>query len=311
MKKIFWSVHTMKRIFLGLIFGLFFAILSGVVTTVWAQADSNSYPVLSTDLDCQGCHPAFVATWENSAHAQAMSNMVFLNAWHERQDEKECLVCHTTGYDPASNTWLVEGVSCQACHSPLTENHPKEPMPSDRSSELCGNCHTETVIAWQTSKHQNTGLSCIDCHGQHSTSLKAEDATSLCTNCHTEATTDYIHTSHSTDDASCADCHLELTNAQTGEGHAARNHTFNVKFGTCNACHNLDATAQQINAVAEKPLDAMAAVATLGVSLDPDPISPIYFVLLSALIGTAFGLILAPWIERWFRKMQLEVKVEK
>ena len=55
----------------------------------------------------------------------------------------------------------------------------------------------------------------------------------------------------------------------------------------------------------------MAAVATLGVNIDPEPVSPIYFALLSALIGMAFGLILAPWIERWFRKMQLEVKVEK
>lgn len=296
-----------------LIFGFIFAIPFGLATAAWAQAEPNAYPGTSTDLDCQGCHPAFVATWENSAHAQAMSDMVFINAWHERQDEKECLTCHTTGYDPASNTWLIEGVSCEACHSPLTKNHPQEPMPTDRSSELCGNCHTETLIAWQTSKHQNTELSCIDCHGQHSTSLKAENATSLCKNCHADATTDYIHTSHSANDASCADCHLELTNAQKGEGHAARDHTFNVKFTTCNACHAqsiLNATTEQIHVAADTPPDAMAAVETLGVSLDPAPVRPIYFALLSALIGMAFGLVLAPWIERWYRKMNLDIKVE-
>jgi len=63
--------------------------------------------------------------------------------------------------------------------------------------------------------------------------------------------------------------------------------------------------------MSDVPPDAMAAVATLGVSLEPDPVSPIYFVILSTLIGLAFGLVLAPWIERWFRKIDLEIKVDK
>jgi hypothetical protein len=40
-----------------------------------------------------------------------------------------------------------------------------------------------------------------------------------------------------------------------------------------------------------------------GVSLDPEPVSPIYYALLSALIGMAFGLLVAPWIERWYRRL--------
>jgi len=291
--------------------GLAFAILFGLTTAAWTQANPGLDSSSSTELDCQKCHPAFVATWENSAHGHALSNSVFADALHEQQDQTTCLPCHTTGYDPDSNTWLEEEITCQACHSPLTENHPLEPMSNDRSSELCGNCHIETLSAWQNSKHKDTGLSCIVCHGQHSTKLKAEDATSLCETCHVEIKGDYIHASHSTDEASCADCHLELTNATKGEGHAARDHSFYVKFSTCNACHMLDATVEQISAVAKNPPDAMAAVATLGVSFEPDPVNPIYFALLSALIGMAFGLVLAPWIERWFRKIRLEVKVEQ
>lgn len=49
--------------------------------------------------------------------------------------------------------------------------------------------------------------------------------------------------------------------------------------------------------------DAMSAVETAGVSLEPEPVSPVYFILLAALMGMAFGLVLAPWIERWYRRM--------
>jgi hypothetical protein len=49
--------------------------------------------------------------------------------------------------------------------------------------------------------------------------------------------------------------------------------------------------------------DALSAVETAGVSLEPDPVSPMYFILLAALIGMAFGLLVAPWIERWYRRL--------
>jgi len=301
----------MKNRLIRFTFGLGFAILFGLATAALVQAEPRMDSSNSTDLDCQSCHPAFVATWENSAHGNAMSNTEFVDAWQEQEDDRDCFICHTTGYDPATHTWQDYGITCEACHNPITENHPLEPMSGDRSSELCGNCHIETLSAWQNSKHQNTGLACIDCHGQHSTALKADDATALCANCHVETASDFIHTSHNSEEASCADCHLELIIAQDGEWHEARDHSFFVKFNTCKACHNLSAAAEEINVMSDVPPDAMAAVATLGVSLEPDPVSPIYFVILSTLIGLAFGLVLAPWIERWFRKIDLEIKVDK
>ncbi len=301
----------MKKRLIRFNFGLGFAILFGLATAAWARAEPRLDSSNSKDLDCQSCHPAFVATWENSAHGSAMSNTVFIDVWQEHEDDRDCFTCHTTGYDPASHTWQDYGITCEACHSPLNENHPLEPMSSDRSSKLCGTCHIETLSAWQNSKHQNTGLSCIDCHGQHSTILKADDATALCANCHVETAKDFIHTSHSAEEASCADCHLELINGQEDEWHDARDHSFFVKFNTCKACHDLGATATEIKAVAEVEPDAMAAVATLGVSLEPDPVSPINFIILSALIGMGFGLVMLPWIERLFRKINLEIKVKK
>jgi hypothetical protein len=49
--------------------------------------------------------------------------------------------------------------------------------------------------------------------------------------------------------------------------------------------------------------DALSAVESAGVSLEPDPVSPMYFILLAALIGMAFGLLIAPWIERWYHRL--------
>ena len=56
--------------------------------------------------------------------------------------------------------------------------------------------------------------------------------------------------------------------------------------------------------------DALAAVESAGVSLEPDPVSPMYFILLAALIGMAFGLLVAPWIERWYHRLT-DIRVDK
>ncbi len=291
--------------------GLLFSIPFGLIPFAWVQANPTMDVVSSEELDCQSCHPAFVATWGNSSHSSAKSSTNFLESLKDVEDNRECFDCHTTGYDPITNTWHDYGITCEACHSPLTENHPLEPMTSDRDSELCGECHIETENAWNTSMHKDTGLSCIDCHGQHSTNLKAEDATALCENCHVETASDFIHTSHSIEEASCADCHLELTSTSPDEQHAARDHSFFVKFGTCKECHESRENAVEITSVTEDHPDAMAAVASLGVSMEPNAVSPIYFSMLAALIGMASGLVLAPWIERWFKKINADIKVEK
>jgi len=83
---------------------------------------------------------------ELSHHGQAMTDPAFITAWEERGQPQECLPCHTTGYDKDSGTWAADGIVCEACHAPLATNHPEQPMPTDRSVNLCGTCHQETVF---------------------------------------------------------------------------------------------------------------------------------------------------------------------
>ncbi|MGD2156301.1 MAG: cytochrome c3 family protein [Anaerolineales bacterium] len=296
----------MKKTIFRLMIGLLFALPFGMVTVAWAQTEPP--PPSDGELNCQECHPAFVNSWQNSSHGQATTDPAFEEAWLAQGEPQECLPCHTTGYDFASNSWEKDGIACEACHSPYPSNHPLQPMPSDRSSALCGECHTETYFEWQVSGHRETNLDCVDCHGQHSTTLKAEDASALCASCHRERASNFAHTAHSQEGLSCADCHLDILDSELGEGHAMRDHSFNVKLSTCNACHEYHmhdpATVHTDQGEPEQPeaVELVSAEAA-GVSLDPEPVSPIYYALLSALIGMAFGLLVAPWIERWYRRL--------
>jgi hypothetical protein len=50
--------------------------------------------------------------------------------------------------------------------------------------------------------------------------------------------------------------------------------------------------------------DSMSAVEALAVTPNPVPVSPVGFTTLSGLVGLAFGVILAPYIERFNRRRQ-------
>lgn len=72
---------------------------------------------------------------------------------------KECLGCHTVGYDPSSGKWKEMGVGCEACHGPGSEHekavlsnapldairkamlNPEELKPQ-RAGMICGQCHS-------------------------------------------------------------------------------------------------------------------------------------------------------------------------
>lgn len=67
---------------------------------------------------------------------------------------KECIACHTSGYDVTAGEWKDEGVTCEACHGPganhakssteqkkATAFNPKS-QPPDRRAMICGRCHS-------------------------------------------------------------------------------------------------------------------------------------------------------------------------
>ena len=90
-----------ERLLIALIFALFAAGL----TLVIASAQSGIAPPVQTSPDCATCHTEFQATWQDGAHGKAGSNPIFVTEWNSQGNPGACLVCHMTGYDPATATY--------------------------------------------------------------------------------------------------------------------------------------------------------------------------------------------------------------
>jgi hypothetical protein len=294
-----------KRMLVRLGYGLLFAIPLMILTFAMAKAETPQQDVPPNSVDCSLCHASFTTAWEESSHAHAGVNPLFLEALEAVENPAQCMGCHVTGYDAASHTWTSDAITCQACHDTENTNHPMEPMAAERSAKLCGACHQETMFEWQISAHRESGLDCVGCHDPHATDLKKENEAMQCAACHRTRASNFAHSEHSQSGLTCTSCHLAELRSHAGEGHARLDHSFNVRLSTCNSCH-----AYQMHDPVEvhperslpNPVDAMAAVETLPVTPDPMPVSPVGFATLSGFFGLALGAILAPWIERRIKK---------
>ncbi len=255
--------------------------------------------------DCRKCHQSIYTIWEESAHGRGLScGQCHLanDENHARQGHgaqggaKECMACHTTGYDPIADTWEEDNIHCIACHAPVQINHPNMPMPTNRSEELCGQCHIQARFEWQNSQHGRAGVACISCHSQHRTSLKSDSVIDQCASCHHTFTDGFSHSTHNSEGLSCADCHLAPIEGPVGEGSAKRDHTFDVDVSVCVSCHmnglhdDGQATIVAITFQNNKriPLNAMSSSVNAEVSEQPPEINPFGVM---ALIGICLGVI--------------------
>ncbi len=305
-----------------LLIALIFALLAAGVTLLVASAQDSTVSTTQFTQDCAVCHTEFATTWQSGAHGQAARDPVFVEEWTTQGKPGACLVCHTTGYDPATATYEAEGVTCVACHGPAPTDHPKSPMPVNRTTDLCGQCHSDTRFGWQdwkVSTHYQRGMDCATCHDPHSAALKTvpgtdaeksttDEVSQLCINCHKESSMDFPYTAHHQRGVSCVDCHVNhLENAER-TAHTVPDHSFNASLQSCNTCH-----ADQMHSPTEAiggtevsgpiPAEPTADMKLASVSPEPDPASPVGFSVLAGMIGLAGGMVLAPWLERWYHRL--------
>ncbi len=164
-------------------------------------------------------------------------------AYHtgEENETADCGQCHTTGYRPTGHqdelagivgTWEFEGVQCENCHGPGSR-HAEDPygvhMVSDRSSQLCGECHSRGNPALiqasdgfelhnqqfndlYNSKH--FAISCVTCHDPHASALYGDEVVNptqgisqVCEACHWPNLYQNNAKHFSVD---CTDCHMPL-----------------------------------------------------------------------------------------------------
>ncbi len=307
-------------------FSLMFALLLAGLTLIIGQAKSdrvgaaqNTAPA-QQQLECSVCHPKFQDSWLMGAHGQAISDPIFELAWTAQGKPGACLVCHVTGYDPATATWQEDGVACEACHSPVPDEHSvnpaTNPVPVDRSPNLCGHCHSDARFGWeewQTSAHYQRNMACTVCHDAHAPGLKTifsetgkgQDASALCINCHSEVSMNFSYSKHHQAGISCVDCHLRHFEENGAEEvHTMPDHSFKASLATCNACHlnQMHASTETVAVpAAETPVPELAIGKSLAEA--PSPVSPFGFAGLAGLLGLAGGMVLSPWLEKFYRRL--------
>lgn len=189
---------------------------------------------------CAECHPDVTHDWQGGPHDLAFSNEHFHESWLRLDSDTACLDCHTTGFSPATGTFAAEGVTCEACHGEVTEDHPPAPVDLNRANEVCGSCHTVTQAEFRASMHADAGLECTSCHYAHTNGLRMENELQQCLNCHADELDGFVaHEVHIQNDVSCRDCHGYVTPGHPipDDGLAPTGHDFQENITACLHCH--------------------------------------------------------------------------
>lgn len=298
------------RIFISLLV----AVIFGGITYFAVLAQPAEVPVAQNGDDCYRCHRDLYSSWHTSAHGQALEDEYFQERWSLQDQSEDCLVCHTTGFDPGTGAWESDGISCSNCHDPIPDDHPESLVPINRSSTLCESCHSDAIHEWKTSTHRQVGLTCVDCHSQHTATLKAADVGLLCVSCHHDIPETYSHIIHNDQNLSCPDCHLEsLPGAAVEErGYSAKDHNFQPKITGCDDCHEYRLNEALSDSGAGTSLgvdyhDMLDEMAVAGISIEPEPVNPLSFAIVSAMVGLVVGLLLSPWIQERYRRFDFVI----
>ncbi len=266
----------MKKVVSRLIYGLLFALPLMLMTYAIANAgsvsSSQAQGVEPPRLSCPTCHQDFDKNFQGSTHQK------------------------------------VAQMNCLSCHNQVPSDHPKEPVPLDKTGQTCATCHATWYYEWQTSGHRDLGMSCTSCHDPHIAGIKAATPVEQCATCHQEMVQDFAHSSHATKGLTCIDCHMPEDKNPNNPINPRHDHSFKVNISTCNKCHSQDVHSainlihdNTTDAAAVQTSDALSSAQTLTVSNSPQPVNPLGFATLSGVFGLAAGAILAPWLEHLLR----------
>lgn len=187
---------------------------------------------------CRECHEDIYQAWSHTSHANALFDPIVRAYMQTIEEPGECFACHTTGYDTNSGQFVLAGVTCEACHGPYRPEHPQESMAIATSPDFCGGCHATTKSEWQTSRHGQVGVICLDCHEVHTQQTRTDSVEQvLCARCHESEIQTAIHQEHAQADIHCTACHLNRPDAIPVNGDGATGHSFVATTESCTSCH--------------------------------------------------------------------------
>lgn len=239
------QIRGLKRI---VALGALSAAIAGIILAVSLTTRHNALlgrPIVTAaeseyrgSTACATCHTQEYEAWVGTEHALASSKESFRVTWFNRGEDRSCLQCHTTGYDPQSSEAALEGVSCEECHGAYSPAHPPSVMVLTEEARACGECHWTTYNEWQVSVHAQQSVTCTGCHAVHSQSHTMPDGRLPCASCHAERYEDFAHATHAEVGADCETCHMHTPPGQSMiEGRVSTGHTFTVSADACASCH--------------------------------------------------------------------------
>jgi hypothetical protein len=120
---------------------------------------------------------------------------------------------------------------------------------------------------------------------------------------------EFPYTKHHQEGVSCIDCHLDHLQREEYPPHTVPDHSFNASLNTCNTCHaeQMHASAEAVSTgggdvIANANVPVQLPVVEVAVTPEPTPVSPMGYAGLAALLGLAGGIVLAPWLEKFYRR---------
>jgi hypothetical protein len=219
---------------------------------------------------CGTCHRDIYAMWRSSAHAIAMEDVTFVDAYRdmERQDAvtaRLCISCHAPLAAVAGDATLVrqstwDGVSCDACHSlvsvelaPGGARQVFDPGPVKR-----GPIHDATSMGHETaySALHGAALLCAGCH-----EFQNAEGTPLIT-----TFSEWKESAASKTGRTCQACHMGLTRADVVDPKVKRVPTEHVNLHQMPGGHSLAQLnkALDVNASGARQADGLAVVVRLA-----------------------------------------------
>jgi hypothetical protein len=201
---------------------------------------------------CGGCHRDIYRMWRASAHANAMENVVFLQAYRKTASREGtaaarlCLGCHAPLFEVNEDpdlklrvTW--EGVSCDACHSlvsvtPTATGAPRqifEPGPVKRGP-IRDAASTAHEVAY--SELHTRALVCIGCH-----EFTNAEGTPIIT-----TYSEWEQSRAGREGRACQGCHMALTRADVVDPKVARVEQSHVNLHQMPGGHSLQQLHQAL-----------------------------------------------------------------
>ena len=117
----------------------------------------------------------------------------------------------------------------------------------------------------------------------------------------------FPYSSHHKQGVSCIDCHLEHLESTDRAAHTVPDHSFTANLATCNKCHaeqmHADAPAVNGTTAPGQTVEPAPVVEAITVTPQPTPVSPVGYAGLAGLVGLAAGMVLAPWLERFYHRV--------